>query len=52
MVEAIGLHALEVEPRASSRFKVRGHDRLTLGHDAGVKGRGPLMNQINSWGST
>ena len=33
MAEAIRLHALGFAPRASSSFKFRGHDRVTLGHE-------------------
>ena len=38
MVEATGLVALGVVPALSSSFKVRGHDRETLGHDVGPAG--------------
>ena len=39
MVEAIGLLALADAPAVPSSFKVRGHDRVTLGHDVGAEGR-------------
>ena len=38
MVEAIGLPALTDAPAVPSSFKVRGHDRVTLGHDVGRRG--------------
>ena len=43
MAEAIGLQALGFSPRASSSFKFRGHDRVTLGHDVGVWGEGEWL---------
>ena len=42
MAEAIGLHALGVAPCASSSFKFRGHDSMTLDHKVAVEGSGPL----------
>ena len=42
MAEAIGMQALGVAPRASSSFKFRGHDRMTLDHEVEVEGSGPL----------
>ena len=40
MVEANGLLALGVAPAVLSGFKVRGHDRVTLGHDVGAERNG------------
>ena len=42
MAEAIGLRAVGVAPRASSSFKFRGHDSMTLDHEVAVEGSGPL----------
>ena len=42
MAETIGLSTLGFSPGASSSFKFRGHDCVTLGPDVGVEGSGPL----------
>ena len=50
MVEAIGPLALGIAQGASSSFKVRGHDHLTLGHDVGWGwGSGPLDGTGQFW---
>ena len=51
MAEAIGLHGLGFALCASSSFKLRGHDRVTLGHDVGG-GDGwerPVGRDHNEW---
>ena len=37
VAEATGLLAPGVAPAVPSSFKVRGHDRVTLGHDVGAE---------------
>ena len=49
MVEAIGLLAMADAPAVPSSFKVRGHDRVTLGHDVGRRGSGPLDGIGPTW---
>ena len=41
IVEATGLLALGFPPAVPSRFKVRGHDRVMLGHDVEAERNGP-----------
>ena len=54
MVEASGLLALGDAPPVSSSFKVKGHDRVTLGHDVGRKetalGVGPVESVVPGYG--
>ena len=51
MVEAIGLLVLGVVPAVPSNFKVRGHNRVTLGHDVGAERNAPRGRSGRVWRS-